>query len=731
MSGNPPIAFGRRTALAGGLGLAATGLFTRGMPRASAAPAVGTPAYPPQTINIQPMDAATLQQLLDYDPATDPYAKYVRSRVPLAKRIAADRATQANPKIDPRPQLLNMERQYFDVADPNNVGDLIANRYGHGVGAQVARTIGYSDYTNGWNGASDIVNAGYIDRAHRNGALALGVIFNPLFTTDGSDTPDFLSRASDGSFPAGDKLVDLAHWFGYDGYFLNIENNLDLTHAQASDLAELLRRMKSRADELGMSRFYLQTYDCRAYTGELDYEAKLDSVNEGWILTGGCDSLFVNYNWPINFPEAGYTHPDEDYVAESMAEAAKLGIDPFQKLFFGMDLQEELDNKHADCLDAYADQIIPLNGDGPAKASLAFFVSSDGYRRVIGPQGADESVPDYLERLWQQERKFWSGRSGNPAVPAEKATATITEMTQPGYVPQYGVANFIAERSVVGSLPFTTRFNVGTGNTFALAGRTASTTAWYDVGISDVLPTWQFWTRSLDSGEVTDGLLAVDYDNSLSYDGGSSLVISGTLTPQRPTELRLYKTDLAFGPTTQVAITYQEGTPGAAQALQLGLVTSGGTGTNTTWRQPGRAEDLGNGWRRVVITPGARRVAAVSLGFSSARTANYKINIGELSIRDSGIQLTPPAAPTGFRVDGTRVDNGSLTVGFSWDFDPTAWYYDLRLGSGAGTAWIGRISSDCYLAGDLPALTTGSTVRLVAVSKAGIESEPVRVSIHG
>jgi len=724
---------GRRTVLAGGLGLAAAGLFTRGIPRAAAAPSsTQVPAYPPTTPEIQPGDATGLQKLLDYDPTTDPMAKYVRSRVPLARRIAPDRSTQANPAIDPRAQLLNIERQYFDVAHSDDPGDLLDNRYGHGIGAQVARNVSYVDYTDGWNGAQNVVNAAYIDRAHRNGILALGVIFNPLFSTDGSGQADFLARAADGSFPAGDKLVDLARWFGYDGYFLNIENGVDLTADQAADLAELFRRMKTRAADLGLPAFYLQIYDSRAYTGALDYEAKLDPVNSGWVTPeGGCDSLFVNYNWPINFPEAGWSHPDEDYVAESLAEADRIGVDPLKTVFFGLDLQEELDNTHACCLDAYADQVLPLNGDGDAKASLAFFVSTDGFARVIGPKQSGESDADYLQRLWQQERKFWSGPSGNPAVPAEPVTATMTELTAPGYVPQYGVANFLAERSVVGSLPFTTRFNTGTGTGFALGGRTASTASWYDVGISDVLPTWQFWTRSLDSGAITDGLLTVDFDSTVAFDGGASLLVSGKLTSQHPTEVRLYKTDLTFGRSTAVSITYREASPEAGRALRLGLVTSGHNATSTSWHQPERIVDLGNGWRRAVITPGARRVGALSLGFSGGRTGRYKINIGELSVYDPQ-DARPPAAPTGFKVDGTRADSqGSLTVGFSWHFDPQIWYYDLRVGTGAHSEWIGRISSDCYLAGDLPPSTAGRTVHLVAVDKAGVESRPATVTIPG
>jgi hypothetical protein len=236
---------------------------------------------------------------------------------------------------------------------------------------------------------------------------------------------------------------------------------------------------------------------------------------------------------------------------------------------------------------------------------------------------------------------------------------------------------------------------------------------------------------------VTDGLLSVDFDNAVAYDGGSSLLISGRLSHRHPTELRLYKTDLAFDHRTEVAITYRDGSREAGEAMQLGLVTSHGGATTTSWHHLGRTHDLGNGWKRAVVHPGRHRVGALALGFRGHRSGAFKINIGELSIRDAGRQVGPPVAPTGFVIDGTREDDGSLTVGFSWDFDPDIWYYDLRLvearrgGHGSKTEWIGRISSDCYLAGDLPTSVIGSWVELVAVSKSGIESRPAQVRVPG
>lgn len=48
----------------------------------------------------------------NWSPETDKYAIYFRSRVPLAERIPPFAATQANPKLNAEPQVMNLSADY-------------------------------------------------------------------------------------------------------------------------------------------------------------------------------------------------------------------------------------------------------------------------------------------------------------------------------------------------------------------------------------------------------------------------------------------------------------------------------------------------------------------------------------------------------------------------------------------------------------------------------------------
>ena len=52
------------------------------------------------------------EDLLSWDPATDPYADLLRARVPLQNRIEAVAATQANPELNPEIQYLTLAGDY-------------------------------------------------------------------------------------------------------------------------------------------------------------------------------------------------------------------------------------------------------------------------------------------------------------------------------------------------------------------------------------------------------------------------------------------------------------------------------------------------------------------------------------------------------------------------------------------------------------------------------------------
>ncbi|MFI1092480.1 hypothetical protein [Streptomyces sp. NPDC020917] len=700
-----------------------------------AAPAGAAPSFPPTQTELQPGSPAGVQALLAYDADADPNAPYMRSHVQRARRIDLPASTQANPRLSPRPQVLVLNPFYDQLQeDMHAIQD---TRYGFDRYPYITRFAQYQDYVCGWNGAQNVPNTAYVDAAHRNGALALGIVFQPYFSpAPGADT-DFIAKDSKGNYLVGDKLVDLAAYFGYDGYFLNIEG-MTITRGQADDLAAMFESMHARAHAKGMPDFYLQVYDALWTDGSGEYENRFDEHNAGWIVPGReVDSMFINYAWPQNFPQQGWTHPEEDYVAPSVALAEQRGLDPFQTLFFGLDIGEENDGVHANAVDYYAEQVIPLNGERPPVASLALFVQTDRTiqrtRAELGSQASDLAA--LQEAVHIADRRFWSGKAENPAVPATPVHPTVEQVLSPDWVPQYGIANFITERSVVGTLPFTTRFNTGQGDRFFLRGAQAGKRVWYSLSIQDVLPTWQWWTRDLDGKTGAEGLLHVDYDQSVAYDGGSSLRLSGPLSQGGGTEVRLFKTAIDADRPVVVSLLVRDGSPGSTGLLRVG-VSYADAPDRTVWLTArGRRADEG-GWRRLEFEAAPRHgglITAVSVGVvapsdSGAPLGDCSVYVGELRIAAPGAAQRP-SVPTGLRVDASAPSAGGsgLTVGLRWrSASEGVWYYDLRT-VGASPQWLGRISGDAYV---LDAIVPGTRVALVAVAPDGTESEPAVVTVR-
>lgn len=178
------------------------------------------------------------EDLLTWDPATDPYADLLRARVPLQKRIDPLAATQATPSLDPAVQYLTLAGDYGNAffggtSYTNEFSEYVFNFwqytdvYAPWHGQTTATTPfelwdseGERNGTSNWEkrafefGMMNLPNAAYTNAAHKNGALSLGCIFLPRAY---QSWRTLLLRDEEGNFPYGDKLIELAEYYGFDG----------------------------------------------------------------------------------------------------------------------------------------------------------------------------------------------------------------------------------------------------------------------------------------------------------------------------------------------------------------------------------------------------------------------------------------------------------------------------------------------------------------------------------
>ena len=694
------------------------------------APPSLAPVYP---LSGQPDDWTAFRS---YDPATDPSAAFFRSHVPRARRITPFAATQAHPALRPDIPAGSLVAAYLTLAGP----DIDFNRTRYLIGTQsrvhVERAWQYQDVVVAWNTTGLVPNASLIDAVHRNGALCLGTMFQPdkcMF--DGSD----LSRPE-----VAARLIKLATWFGFDGYFVNFEG---FTPEDARGIQDLIEEMQKCATIAGLTDFHVQYYD--GYTD-------VRSVWPGPAHADGtprssdaprANSMMIDQGWS-NY---GLTHGCCSGPAlATLADPAVTGGGYTQTdVYYGLQLYPG-----PGYFGLMAPIVITPNG-GPASGGLQIYSVEDGLRKMrrarvdqlkastgLSPHDKDELAtltdPARTRTSWyDQHRRFWSGQSGNPAAgnsptPAQLAIygpadihKIYTDYEAPGKPTDqlrlpitYGVANFIAERSVIGAYPFISRFNTGEGDRFFLDGAQVAQTPWFDLGIQDILPTWAWWTKPLHPSPSNGALLKVDYDFTTAWNGGASLCISGQADA---TEIKLYKTHLPVTPDVTLGLVFK--TQGRT-AIKLGLVFEDAPGI-TEWIDV-KAKRPATGWQpwqQSLAKYQGRILATLSLGVDPVGAA-CRVHIGEVSLTTATDAKTNVAQPQAFRITQSRIagDGQSAQLRLNWTFDPAVSYYNIFAGNGATRTWLGRITGDAWYVAALSRAgkVTTTTLSLVPVTRDGL-----------
>lgn len=667
--------------------------------------------------------------LRDYDPRTDPDARYVRSHVPRAERVPARRATQATPALDPRPGVTELSLHYMPLTsdeirydhgeyevDANHQerwNEFQFRRYGWSRNMYLPRQHAYRDILGSWAASWELTtvmfNPAYADLAHRNGQRAIGIVHGPYLGPAEPTSEAEIAHAKysftaqdDDGFVYGRKLVELAQYFGYDGTFLNFE--AEMAASQAAEIEELVAFTKEYAADQGMPDFYLQWYDSLRTDGSIEYHNALSPENAHWLTATPNDSIFLNYWWY------------EEEVARTKEVAERSGIDPFSQVYFGIEMEDARGEDPALKWRAHpegdATWVIPPDGSGEPVASIGLFDPVQQLvtwsRRAVGT-GSLDAISDFVYRA---EREFWSGPTGDPSDLA-------------GPDDKLGAAHFFTERSVIGALPFVTRFNTGGGSIFALEGEDVSAHGdWFNIGVQDLLPTWQWWRLPLaESGT----LASVDFDLTTAWDGPASLAIDGPAGAVG-TQVRLFRTELEVPSDAVATITFKAS---AGTELSLGLVR-GDAAEDVEWLA---LKGRGTGWQHATVPlPAGAHLTTVALGVAPSEPGEeFWARIGAISMTAAG--STFPPRPSSLHIEDYLVhDDATLAdVRLLWERDDSVWYYDITGDAPrGGQVWLGRITGDAYYAEDVPRPGSrgASRIRVTPVGMDGTRGASSTVVIH-
>ncbi|KTG32049.1 hypothetical protein cypCar_00043923, partial [Cyprinus carpio] len=141
----------------------------------------------------------------------------------------------------------------------------------------------------------------WTNAAHKHGVLSIGTFITEW--TDGAKTCEAFLADEESYRAAADKLVQISHCYGFDGWLVNIENVLSETAVK--NTGPFLRYFTDQMHERVPGSVVIW-YDSVLKNGSLSWQNELNDDNRqvmvlrdrsGLMFFDACDGIFTNYNW--------------------------------------------------------------------------------------------------------------------------------------------------------------------------------------------------------------------------------------------------------------------------------------------------------------------------------------------------------------------------------------------------------------------------------------------------
>jgi endo-beta-N-acetylglucosaminidase D len=581
-------------------------------------------------------------EILDWSPSSDPDAPYNRSGVSLKNKFV-DSITVVNPNARVNEARVNPLSAFAPTSDNPSQGSLNINYY----------TFSYWQYVDElafWGGSAGeglilAPNPTIIDAAHRNGVKILGNVFFPPITYGGQFqwVNNFLQKDGN-TFPVANKLIEVAEYYGFDGWFINQE-----TAGGNSQTAANMRDFMIYFQE--NSNLEIEWYDAMTESGAVSWQNQLNSQNDWyfqWADTLVSETMFLNFWWS----SAG--------LNSSRTLAQSLGRSEYE-LFSGIDVEANGYNTS-------------VNWVAPFPIGLPHVTSLGIYR----PDWCYNSSTN-LQNYYNNSNIFWVGWNNDPSN-----TTTANNWK--------GFANYIPAFTPVVEVPFVTNFCTGQGYDFYINGEVLSypelsAAGWNNLSLQDVLPTWRWIVQS--SGTK----LSPEFDFTDAYYGGNSLKISGNLTSDNL--IKLYKANCLVSSDTKIDIAFKTENIGSTN-MSVGLAFETDPSAFTYF-------DVGNttssDWNLKTLDVSAyngQKIAVIALFFTGGLGSSYEIKVGRLSLYNGTIDIPNP--PTNLYVENKVDEPGFVTLRLRWDHSTSeAYYYNVfRRNHDNSLTYLGGTANNAY-----------------------------------
>ncbi|UOQ96197.1 hypothetical protein MUN81_13140 [Hymenobacter sp. 5317J-9] len=362
----------------------------------------------------------------------------------------------------------------------------------------------------------------WVETAHRNGVKIIGTVF-----TDRAGFVALCQKDASGNYLGAQKLVDVANYYGFDGWFFNEESALTAT--EAGEVINLLKQLQA-IKPAGME---IHWYDSMVPSGSVAYQNTLNATNARLLQDGTArvsDAMFTNYFWT-----GGGT------FTTAVATAASLGRSPFD-VYTGADIWPGRNPQRLFTNTSWLSDYYTGGSPAQPRTSLAVFAPNMTYN---GGQNNFSTNPADYANFYRTEQRLFSGDD--------------LDVTTPDATGWQGFGQYLPVRSVINTLPFDTYFCVGQGQVFANNGAQVRK-PWTDMAKQSLLPSWQ-WAKT---GAAP---IVASFDFDRAYYGGNSIKLAGSLSGSNAANVKLYQTKLAVtAPPSSTSPTNHRARPAAPRA---------------------------------------------------------------------------------------------------------------------------------------------------------------------
>lgn len=619
----------------------------------------------------------SLDNILKWEPGSTQAHEIYKSSVPLVER-------KKGFKINP---LANEKAKIQSLASTGSHSDLFSAV--GGTETMDVYTFNYWQYTDSfvfWDGL--VPTPDIIDSGHRNGVPVYGTLFFNWSTSenDQAKVRYVLQKDSRGNYPVALKLIEIADYYGFDGYFINQETDMPDGEGYGEAFRSFLLYFKQQAAQRDKS-LAIAWYDAMDNGGSRYHYDAVNSQNDLFIEvseesnTVPADDFFMNFNWTA------------EKVKTTAEHLNVIGRSPFDA-YAGWELQaggyyHTAQNKRA-----------LLDEKGQLQLSLGLFIPDS-------VMGIAEDGEDYHIKA----DKFWTGFGGNPAKEADEFEWS-------------GMSRFVTDYTPLVNTEFYTSFNTGHGKGYFVKGKQVSSTPWNSRGIQDILPTWRWWTDNKNAA------ISVRYDFDEVYNAGTSIAFEGDMGANGCSSTMLYSTEIPLKKDSQLALTLKGN---QNVKVQIGL------STNPTYREQSfyyytleNSVDWSENNIHLEELSG-QTVYAIKLRLVSENgVSDYKLNLGELAIHQREEALSSPETCEVLE----RVLFNAQEAEAILKISPvkSAKQYEVYQKTGDNWTYLNASSSNVvYLSNISRSKVSEGTVqelKVVAVGKNGERSAPLLTSLN-